>query len=845
MKRILTKKTWYFLCALLWAAAGSLPAQEQNRAGAPALRNPRDYIAYLVGHAHIDLSWLWRWEETVNDVAVRTFEGTLARMEKVPRLTFAQSQAALYEAMEKSYPEIFDRIRGKVREGTWVPVGGMWVEPDLNMPDGESLARQLLYGKRYFLDKFGVDVTVGWNPDAFGHSWQLPQILAKAGVPFYVFERCAPDKTPFFLWEGRDGSRLLAHVPQGWYLVSLKNGLSDVIREAASETTLKDFLILYGEGDHGGGPRDSDLAAIEKYKNSPDQPRMIFATPAAFFKKIEEARADMPVVQRELNFTFPACYTTQAETKRSNRASEALLLEAERLSALAVAAGFRDYYPERDIDEAWKIVLRNQFHDILDGSSIGPVYDDVARFYREARARAQRALDFSLETIFGNVETRGEGVPLEVFNPLFWERTEAATAEVALPFAPATLRILSPSGETVPVQVLERTPGPTETRFRVVFLAQNVPSFGYRVYRAVAVEREGQAEKTALVVSPKGIENEFLKLGVDEKTGWITSLFDKRTQKEMLARPANLQSILDEPESMSAWELGLKGEPLDLGQSGATVQVVESGPVRGVIRVTTPFGNSVFIQDLIVAAGVARLDCRMSMNWQERNLMIKAAFPVNLKSGQAAFEIPFGSLTRPADGAEVPALRWIDLSDPTAGAGLSLLNDGKYGFDVKGTVMRMSVIHGATYPDPEADRGSHEFLYSLYPHPGTWREADTVRRGYELNVPLLVRTGMAHAGRLPAERAFIRVSPSNVVLSTLKMESGYNSRSLIIRLYETCGRKGEARISFPWPVTADETDLIERPVRDPSLFQSSGPANEIAVPMRAWEIKTIRVSRRP
>jgi alpha-mannosidase len=844
MKRTFRGMGWCLLTAALWIAAGGVRGQEQNQPRPPALRNPRGYTAYLVGHAHIDLSWLWRWEETVNDIAVHTFEGTLAQMDKMPGLTFAQSQAALYEAMEKDYPDIFERIRRKVREGTWAPVGGMWVEPDLNMPDGESLARQLLYGKRYFLDRFGADVTVGWNPDAFGHNWQLPQILRKAGVPYYVFERCAPDKTPFFTWEGRDGSRLLAHVPQGWYLVSLKNGVGDIIREAASETTVKDFLILYGEGDHGGGPRDSDLAAIEKYRSSPDQPRMVFATPGAFFKKVEGIRADLPVVQRELNFTFPACYTTQAETKKWNRSSESLLLQAERVSALAVASGFRDYYPERDIDEAWKIVLRNQFHDILDGSSIGPVYDDVARYYREARTRARRALDFSLETVFGAVETRGEGVPLEVFNPLFWERTEAVTAEVVLPFSPATLKILNSAGESVPVQVLERKAGEGDTHFRFVFQAEGVPSFGYRIYRAVPVEHEGQPEKTNLVASTRGLENEFLRVVVDEKTGWITSLYDKRTKREMLAGPANLQSILDEPESMSAWELGLKGEPLNLGESGASVQVIESGPVRAIVRVTTPFANSVFTQDLILAASVPRVDCRMSMDWQERNLMIKAAFPVNLRGGQPEFEIPFGSLSRPADGTEVPALRWIDLSDPAAGAGLSLLNDGKYGFDVKGTVMRMSVIHGATYPDPEADRGRHEFVYSLYPHTGTWREADTVRRGYEINVPLLVRAGMTHKGSLPAEHAFFKIAPSNVILSTLKMESGYNSRNIIIRLYEAFGRKTEARISFPWPVTAEETDLIERPVNDPSLFQSSGPANEIAVPMRAWEIKTIRVSRK-
>jgi alpha-mannosidase len=510
-----------------------------------------------------------------------------------------------------------------------------------------------------------------------------------------------------------------------------------------------------------------------------------------------------------------------------------------------VSSGFRDYYPERDIDEAWKIVLRNQFHDILDGSSIGPVYEESGRYYREAASRAQRALDFSLKTILSVADTRGAGVPLAIFNPLFWERTEPATVEVIVPGSSPSLKILNPQAEEIPVQILERDSGENETRFRLIFLAEKVPSFGYRIYRAIASEKPTETAGPALRVSPRALENEFFRVELDERTGWIKSLYDKRAKREVLSGPGNmLQSILDEPESMSAWELGLKDEPVNLGTSGAATQVIESGPIRGVIRITTPLGNSVFEQDLTLWAGVARVDCRMRLNWQERNLMIKAAFPLNLKSGQAEFEIPYGSVTRPADGTEVPALRWVDVSDPISGTGLSLLSGSKYGFDVKGTTLRMSIVHGATSPDPEADRGWQELNYSLYPHTGTWREADTIRRGYEIANDLIVRTGMSHKGSLPAARSFVEASPSNIVLSGFKLESGYNSRNIIIRLYEAFGRKTEARVLFPWPVQAEETDLIERPVKGTSLSVSSGEGNGIVVPMKPYEIKTLRVTRR-
>ncbi len=803
-------------------------------------KDPRDFTAHLIGHAHIDLSWLWRWEETVHDVAVQTFKGVLAQMDKMPGLTFAQSQAAVYEAIEKNYPDLFGAIRAKVREGTWLPVGGMWVEPDLNMPDGESLARQLLYGKRYFLDKFGVDVKVGWNPDSFGHNWQLPQIMAKAGLKYYVFERCAPDKTVLFQWQGMDGSKVLAYVPPGWYLANLKNGTGDVIFEAAKVSPLTDYMLLYGEGDHGGGPRDTDVQAITKFKRDKNQPRMKFVAPADYFRLVEGLKLEIPIFTNELNFTFPACYTTQVLTKKNNRKSESLLLSAEKFSALATTGGYRDYYPERDLDEAWKIILRNQFHDILDGSSIGPVHDEVHGFYQQALDRGRRALDFSLEAISNSIDTRGEGLPLVVYNPLFWERTEPVVADFYLMKKFNAVRLLDGQGAEVPYQVVMKDETGQQNHFRIVFVAERVPSFGYKLYRIAGVNMAPEF-KSPVSAAADSLENEFFKVRLNPVTGWLESIFDKVQNREILKGQSNvLQAIVDEPENMSAWELDLKDQFWNVGEDGAEIEVVETGPIRAVVRVRSFFRNSVFSQDIILYSQIPRIDFRLGLDWQERNLMIKAAFPLNVKNDKADFEIPFGAIARSTDGREVPALRWVDLSDESGGYGVSLLNDCKYGFDVNNSTVRLSVIHGATNPDPEADRGPHESLYSLYPHRGTWKDALTIRRGYEFNSPLMPRVAMVHPGPLPSSRSFVNVGPDNIILSSLKKEMGYYNRGVILRLYEAYGQKTGAKIELPWDIDAWETDLIERPIKK---IEAAGTT--LGLSFEPYEIKTIRIVKKP
>ena len=800
---------------------------------------PRDYTARLVGHAHIDLSWLWRWEETVNDIAVQTFKGTLAQMERMKGLTFAQSQAGLYEAIERDYPALFASIREKIKEGTWIPVGGMWVEPDLNMPDGEALARQLLYGKRYFLDKFGVDVQIGWNPDSFGHNAQLPQIYNKAGIRYYVFGRCAPDNTPAFRWRGPDGSEVLCYVPQGWYNVGLDDGLRKIILDAGKASPLKDFMILYGAGDHGGGPRDSDLEAIRRLRKDRDQPHLEFVSPMEYFRMVEEKKAALPLVAHELNYTFPACYTTQAETKKNNRQMESLLTTAEKFSALAVTSGYRDYYPERDLDEAWKVVLRNQFHDILDGSSIGPVYEEVRRFYQEARGRGQRALDFSLQTISNAIDTRGAGEPLIVYNPLAWERTDIVSLPLSGPASPSP-KIVDAQGTAVTSQI-QAAPEGTRAPARLVFVASHVPALGYKMFRLL---RPADAEPptsadTGLQVSTAGLENEYLKIALDPKTGWITSLYDKAAGREMLQGPAVLQAISDEPESMSAWELKLKDTIETLGEKGARIEVLESGPVRAALRVRSAFRGSSFVQDIILHRGLARVDFRLSANWQERNVMIKAAFPLAWKPAAADFEIPYGSVVRPVDGTEVPALRWVDASDPSGRFGLTLVNDGKYGFDMKDNVLRLSFIHGPTNPDPEADRGAQEASYALIPHAGGWKDGQALRRGHEFNAPLLPRLALVHSGSLPAESGFVKAGPENVVLSALKKETGYYERALIVRLYEAFGKKTDATLELPWEVRASEVDLIERGLNKPL-----GEGRTLTIPLEPYEIKTLRLVRK-
>jgi alpha-mannosidase len=794
----------------------------------------KDVTVHLVGNAHVDLAWQWLWEETVHEVYEHTFGPVLTKLNRFPGLTFAQSQAALYEAVERLRPQFINQVGRKVAEKRWFPVGGTWAESDLNMPCGESLVRQFLYGQAYFQQKLDADIRVGWNPDTFGQNWALPQIMTQAGLTYNVFLRCAPEGLSLFWWEGLDGSRILCYVPPVWYTSRIDVGFRDRVMAAAKKSGLQDLMVLHGAGDHGGGPRIEDLQAVERLRKDPMSPRFVFGSPQAFLEHTREKARDIPVYKGELNFIFSGCYTSQVEAKKNNRKGENLLLTAERFASIAYGERFRHYFPDRDLDEAWKIVLRNQFHDILPGSSIGPVYDEAERYYAEAFRRARRALDFSLETIINAADTSGEGTPVVVFNPLAWPRSGPAKINLSIPEKEGEFTVFDSSGESVPFQLMDAKSDGQRWNYTCLLLAGEIPSLGYEVFRAV--KGRPAFPPGTLNIDENGLENDYLRIRLDRKTGWITSLYDKRQQREMLSGPGNvLWALTDKPEGMSAWTLGPEEEAWPIGEEGAEISVVETGPVRGLVRVKTRFRSSLFEQDLILGRDSRQLDVVVRMDWHERNLLVKAAFPLSLSEGKAFYEIPYGAIQRPADGREVPALKWIDLSSE---GGMSLLNDSRYGFDVNGNRMRISLVRGPTYPDPNADEGRHETAYALYPHAGDWKEAGTVHRALEFNNPLFARQAMIHTGTLPAKHAFLSVGPENIVVSAVKKPKGIGTKGLSIRAYEAFGEEVEAEFIFPWPAIVRASDIREgfgRVIAD--------KADRIKITFKPHEIVTIHVQK--
>ncbi len=812
------------------------------------------WLAYSIratGNAHIDMAWLWPWSETV-EVVRHTFRTALELMNEYPDYTFTQSSAAASAWLEEKYPLLFGEIQRRVKEGRWELVGGMWVEPDLNMPDGESQVRQLLVGTRYFREKFGKEIRVGWNPDSFGYNWQLPQIYKKSGMDFFVTQKMAwNDTTKFpyklFWWEAPDGSRILTYFPHD-YVNSMEpvRMARDLADYAPRTKNFTELLHLYGIGDHGGGPTRVMFDEGRRWQQADRVfPRVFYGTALGFFEGLEKkvSTMDLPVWRNELYFEFHrGVFTSQAETKKNNRRSEALLLDAEKFASLAFLRGRA--YPGRELNDAWRKVLFNQFHDIASGSGISAIYRDADRDYAEIRHMGNEIAAASLAELAAAIHTDGPGVPLLLFNSAGWARTEMIEAEAQLPRASAEVNVRDAAGRPLPAEVIERKP--ETNRLRIRFLARDVPSLGYTLARVVPVGKPRRA-LSALVVreAPLEMENEFLRVRVDAKTGCITSLVEKKSGLETIA-PGGcgnlLQAFVDKPKTWDAWNIDADFEDAkwDLLEA-REVKLIERSALRAVIRVQKEFQKSTFVQNIILCAAIPRVDVQMDAEWREKHILLKVAFPVNVKSDTATFEIPFGAIERPTTRRtpeekakfEVPALRWADLSDTKAG--LSLLNDSKYGYDARENVLRLSLLRSPEWPDKHADEGSHHFTYSLFPHAGGWKEAGTVRRGYELNDPIRVLQVANHAGPLPSSNSFVQIEPQNVVLTALKKAE--DDDGLILRFYEWAGREGDVTIHLP-PGAAKsmETDLMERPGAQLGVKDS-----RLVVHTRPYEIKCLKV----
>jgi alpha-mannosidase len=825
----------------------------------------QEFTIRAVGNSHIDMAWLWPWTETV-EVVRNTFRSALDLMREYPDFKFTMSSARTYEWIEEKYPDLFHEIEQRVKEGRWEIVGGMWVEPDLNMPAGESLVRQILVGKRYFQQKFGVDVKIGWNPDSFGYNWQLPQIYKKSGMGYFVTQKLlwAHEFTTFpyklFWWQAPDGSRLLTYFPHdyagGIEAESLGKDLSiwmpSIYGPKLHDTP--EMMHLYGVGDHGGGPTRTMLDNAQRLM-SPKMvfPRLEFSTATGFFNDLDSKLPQMsvPTWNGELYFQYHrGVFTTQAETKRRIRRSEESMLNAEKFSSIALLYGRQ--YPKEEFQLAWKNLLFDHFHDIMPGSGIAVNYLDAKRNLEDVQRMSGKITHEALGEITAHINTQGEGVPVVVYNSLSWPRTDVVEIEAQLPMPAEHVEVVDAKGQQQLFQLLNLDR--ITHRARLLLLA-SVPSFGYKTYFVHAFSGKSANTATTIKASSDTLENEFIRVKIDPGTGCLTSLFDKRSQTEAVA-PAEtdsggpkdrvcgnlLQIFVDKPKQWDAWNIDadFENKHWDLDQADE-VKLVESSPLRAVIRVKNHFQNSTFVRDITMYAGVSRIDVKTHADWHEKHILLKVAFPLSVHNDKATFEIPFGSVQRPttrntpAEKAqfEVPAERWADISDDKHG--FSLMNDCKYGYDAKGNVLRLSLLRSPEWPDPHADEGEHDFTYSLYPHGGSWQQAQTVRRGYELNYKLVPFTTEQHAGALPPEHAFLQVQPENVIVTAIKRAE--DDDSVVLRFYEWAGKATDVKLQLPpGAQSASDADLMERPTGNVTL--QNGTATVHTGP---FEIKTVRV----
>jgi alpha-mannosidase len=809
----------------------------------------RQFTVLAVGQSHIDMAWLWPWTETV-EVVRNTFNSALQLMRQYPDFYYTQSSAAAFLWMEEKYPALFQEIQQRVKEGRWEIVGGMWVEPDLNLPSGESLVRQVVLGKRYFQEKFGVDVKIGWNPDSFGFTWQLPQIYKRAGIDYFMTWKLASNEStqfPYklFWWESPDGSRVLSVLPHALGDHFDPARVSHDVADYHQRAGLTNIMLCYGVGDHGGGPTRNVLDSMLRWQKGPNIfPKLTFSTAQSFFDDVikNQDRLKIPVWQNELYFQHHrGVYTTQAETKKRMRHSEELLLNAEKFASLAMLDG--QPYPQPQFEDAWQKVLFNQFHDILPGSGIAINYVDAARALHEVSLSGHMILAQSLDTLVARINTEGAGVPVILFNPLSWTRTGVTEVKAQFPSPVADVLVRDASGAVLPSTIIARDD--TTHTVNVRLLAKDVPGMGYSTLHLVPVPKQAPA-KTTLAASIDGMENEFLRIKVNTHTGCITSLVNKQDGREELAPGACanlLQTFVDKPRSSDAWNIDWDFEKQMWNLMDAEeVKPIENTPLRAVIRVKKKFQNSSFVQDICMYPGVPRVDVDMQADWHEQHILLKVAFPVSVESKFATYEIPYGNIQRPTTRDtieekamfEVPALRWGDLSDSQHG--LSILNDCKYGYDAKGNVIRLSLLRSPTSPDPQADQGFHEFTYALYPHAGDWKAGETERRGYELNFPLIAVTAAPHAGILPASQSLVQIEPGNVILTAMKKAE--DSDALVFRFFEFEGKTSQVRLRFPAAATqASQVNLMEK--QDAPLTLGEG-GKETTLPVHPYEIVTVK-----
>ncbi|MBE9179767.1 alpha-mannosidase [Oculatella sp. LEGE 06141] len=827
----------------------------------------------LLGHAHLDLAWLWEIRETW-EAAERTFQSVLQLLRQFPELMFCHSTPALYDWIEQHRPALFTEIQRQIADGRWEVVAGLWVEPEFNTVSGESIARQVLYGQRYAEAKFGTVSPIAWLPDSFGFCWQLPQILEQGEVDYFVTQKLRwNDSTSFphelFWWRSPDGTQRfsLMSAPIGTGIDPVK--MVAYACDLEVKTGVSAALWLPGVGDHGGGPTRDMVDLARRWQRSPFFPTLAFTTASAYLQTLErqeqlplldqastslngDSPPSFPVWNDELYLEFHrGCYTTHAGQKRSNRQCEILLYQAELFASISTLLT-NATYPGDAIEAAWKKVLFNQFHDILPGSAIAEVYTDANQAWQDVKQVTGKIVDEALTAIAAQIDLPSPPQPraeaIVVFNSLNWKRSQVVTLPLAVAQGrESSWQVFTADGEAVETQRWVDT----QNVEQVSFWAIDVPAVGYRVFWLCATPSPAAViEPVVEPVATLELENDYLHVRIDPATGDIAQMVDKVRQRSVLNGAGNqLQAFQDKGQYWDAWNIdpNYADHPLP----SATLQAIcyqTHGSLETRLGVTRQLGTSTFRQTYVLRKGSPILEIESQVDWQEQHVMVKAAFPLNLTAAEATYEIPFGAIARSTQSAtpqeaakwEVPALQWADLSQ--ADYGVSLLNNCKYGYDSQPAQLRLTLLRSPNWPHPGADRGHHEFTYALYPHGDTWQMAQTVRRGYELNQPLRVVRNLPttpSSRSLPPVGQFIDVSSPNLILSAFKPAEA-NPNQWILRCYECHGEPAEFSVQNSLGLTiANPTNLLER---SSNAFSDATISQTQVSQIAPWKIATFALT---
>ena len=885
---------------------------------APLGQAAKEYTIYCVGHAHIDMNWMWSWPETVA-LTHDTFATMDKLMDEFPEFRFVQSQASVYALTRQYAPELFQRIKQRVAEGNWEIVASQWVEGDKNLASGEILCRHLLYTRRWFEKHMGIaadQVKIAWEPDTFGHCWTLPGILARGGVSRYYHHHHSGERRAsvehgrtarLFWWQGKDGSRVLTHddcIAPSACNNNIEPEMADQLLDYERLTGIKDILWVYGVGDHGGGPTRQHLRNAREMQLWPIWPNVKLSTTDEFFSAVESnpAAASLPVHDGELNFVWEGCYSSQSRIKLGNRLCENQLVEAEAVALIAHhLCGIE--YPSQALEESWQRAMFIQFHDILPGSGVKDTYEHAMGLVQETlantgmiRTRGLRALAAKIDTSalacaervaatdvglgagvgsgswWGGVSELGTGMsgcdPFVVFNPAPFERDEMVEVKIwDREIADEGLVVRNSAGGTVPAQLLARGDYWGHKYAVVAFPANALPPLGYRAYTVEASAgdlSDGQAYYRFAgrepyhpygplpLTGPVVLGNEHLEVTVCSENGGIVSIVDKQTGIDFAPDVVGaVQREQEAPHPMTAWVLGPVVETIE-PLAGSVMNLVQRGPQVVAVELTAKHNDSEYKLTISLTAGSRRIDFALDVNWLERGdpdtgvPVLRASFPLPITEGRANFEIPCGIIERAADGEEVPALMWADLTGTSwiqenQVIGATLLNDSRYGHRASENELRLTLLRSSYDPDPLPELGQHQIRYALVPHVGEFSPQAAIQLGYGFNHPVVSVGTTVHDGELPPEAGAVAMLTPNVMLTGLKKAE--DSDALIIRLYEFAGEQTEARVRLSHRMVTSGAAAVEVDLMEQELAQNSAriEGDQLVVTIPAFGIATVSV----